>query len=387
MDQAVVSIQIRKIRNLTDQNLKSRIADEKGKLIELQQQIKSQNEEIISLKGIIKEQSNIDARSRSTQSGNFSSTPRNVEPSDLVLRNHNHDRVVTPLHFNAGTTNSDDEVSIMVEHDEFEEEEEQSRRPRSQTKNKRDRSRSKSRSKSWDKRRRRRSRSRSGADTADTLRDPNVQKLVQRMVSEQVAAELKKRSGDGCRSGERPNTGNPLPKFKSPSEATMYTPAINPMDANNGNQEYVPLVNNWMGEVNKDRTPVRHVSPNKFDVNKVNEVISQLRIGTSGGDPQPSTSRQGGLVPPQVNQGRSAAEAAILEAERFKAQIQQPNRGIVFNNPYPGRCEENQIRHLRYLDEDDEFFHTICHVDESIREKISKGGFVELCKLIQENPV
>ena len=43
------------------------------------------------------------------------------------------------------------------------------------------------------------------------------------------------------------------------------------------------------------------------------------------------------------------------------------------------------LKHLRYLDsEDDEFFHTICHIDTSLRERIEKGGYVELEKLIQK---
>ena len=40
---------------------------------------------------------------------------------------------------------------------------------------------------------------------------------------------------------------------------------------------------------------------------------------------------------------------------------------------------------MRYLDgEDDEFFHTTCHIEDNLREKIEIGKFVELEKLIQK---
>ena len=43
------------------------------------------------------------------------------------------------------------------------------------------------------------------------------------------------------------------------------------------------------------------------------------------------------------------------------------------------------IKELRYLDnEDDEFFHTTCHIDNVIRQKIKRGEFVELEKLLQK---
>ena len=71
------------------------------------------------------------------------------------------------------------------------------------------------------------------------------------------------------------------------------------------------------------------------------------------------------------------------------SKIQNANRGkneIVFNNTSPlCRQEIDVIKHMRYLDnEDDEFFHTTCHIDDSIREKIEKVKFVELVKLLQK---
>ena len=90
----------------------------------------------------------------------------------------------------------------------------------------------------------------------------------------------------------------------------------------------------------------------------------------------------------QMEVSRSTADKAIIEAEKFKAQIHQPpvNKGIQFNNS-KSICGHDleTLRHMRYLDgEDDEFFHTTRRIDQSTREKIQKGGYVELEKLIQK---
>ena len=94
----------------------------------------------------------------------------------------------------------------------------------------------------------------------------------------------------------------------------------------------------------------------------------------------------------QIKDAREVAENAILEAERYKARIQQLNRGKeVFYSPLKNirqstpKCKQDELRAMRYLEsEDDEFFHTTCHIDDSLKERIEKGKFVELEKLIQK---
>ena len=84
----------------------------------------------------------------------------------------------------------------------------------------------------------------------------------------------------------------------------------------------------------------------------------------------------------QIQDARQAAKEAILQAERFKARIQQPNRGNLISTP---KCKLDELRAMRYLEsEDDEFFHTTCHIEEGLRIKIEQGKFVELDKLIQK---
>ena len=40
------------------------------------------------------------------------------------------------------------------------------------------------------------------------------------------------------------------------------------------------------------------------------------------------------------------------------------------------------MKRLLLQTEDDQFFHLMCHVDESLRDKISQGGFVDLQRLL-----
>ena len=71
----------------------------------------------------------------------------------------------------------------------------------------------------------------------------------------------------------------------------------------------------------------------------------------------------------------------ILEAEKFKASIA----------PKPGKSDDNrvgqlvnQLKQSRVHDGDcdDEFFHITYHIDPALKEKIEKGQFVDLEKLL-----
>ena len=235
--------------------------------------------------------------------------------------------------------------------------------------------------------------------------DPVVQKIVKKMVSEQVSAisaeiaELKKQL-------------NQTGKLKSLSDSTLYTPAVPRVGA--APNCYTPT-GLWVDAQDTNNKP-SNKSKEQYSVDLVNQVLCDLHFGTGNGrgqgqrttrndrKPQPSTSR---AQPHEVdyestneqrqsdeNTARRISEEAILQAERFKAQIQPPT-GMTFSNPIK-HCNNNEDdlrskwevenqRYLRYLEsDDDEFFHTTCHIDESIRKKIEKGEFVELEKLLQK---
>ena len=76
----------------------------------------------------------------------------------------------------------------------------------------------------------------------------------------------------------------------------------------------------------------------------------------------------------QFEQARESANEAILQAERYRAEIEQPQGRNLFQNPPQGRVLS-----------DDNFFHITCHVDSATKKKIENGEFIELEKLLPKD--
>ena len=186
------------------------------------------------------------------------------------------------------------------------------------------------------------------------------------MVQEQVDAALKRNNSEAS---TKMATGSDIfrGRLKSPSDTAIYTPVIARINTPNLNGSP-----NYEVQVSPD-------SKKRGDLDNLDETLTKFRMLSDSRpteQPQPSTSRQDNSHQNNMRVARGAAEAAILDAERCKAQIHQPNRGTPLMQDY---------RNLRYLDhEDDEFFHITCHIDSSIKERIEQGLFVELEKLLQK---
>ena len=76
----------------------------------------------------------------------------------------------------------------------------------------------------------------------------------------------------------------------------------------------------------------------------------------------------------------------ILDAERYKAVINNPPgmpilQSMQGSNNFvnAGIATASNVGHIR---EDDEFFHVTCHLDDTLRNKIEHGDYVELEKLL-----
>ena len=86
----------------------------------------------------------------------------------------------------------------------------------------------------------------------------------------------------------------------------------------------------------------------------------------------------------QLDEARRQAEQLILDAEKFKATIEAPQ----------GKSSGNSINSLSFNQStgpkvsgkmDDNFFHLTCHIEEGLREKIEKGEYVELERLLSKD--
>ena len=68
------------------------------------------------------------------------------------------------------------------------------------------------------------------------------------------------------------------------------------------------------------------------------------------------------------------AENMVIQAENYKAEIAPEGGSLV-----------DQIKDLLQSKADDEFFHITCHIDQNLRDKIQRGDYVDLEKLLVKN--
>ena len=188
--------------------------------------------------------------------------------------------------------------------------------------------------------------------------------------------------------------------IKSPSDTTIYAPALS--RNLNGKQVENSVIDNNV-------------------INKISDFVARMRLECSPGNPQEAetTDRRRVVVPPvqerrpldeverNQNQARDVSDQAIRDAERFRANIEAPtgrhitgelerlqdnnavNAGVdVINQELPNPVFSLNRDNLSYPSStvDDQFFHITCHIDQAIKNKIEKGEFVELEKLLPKDP-
>ena len=181
------------------------------------------------------------------------------------------------------------------------------------------------------------------------------------------------------------DSGMCFEKIKSPSDTTMYAPALQrkltPNNTNNDiglfivNEESNPVFPQLQiatEEAVGDKTPFIH--PNQQfckDLNTVTNFVETVRIEQHPEDFQGR--RKSDTAAVDLEQARLRADKALVDAEKYKARVENPSG--TNNDPF------------RLLDigsgvSDDDFFHLTCHIDPNLIHKIEKGEFVELEKLL-----
>ena len=196
-------------------------------------------------------------------------------------------------------------------------------------------------------------------------------------ISKQQSEHNSKQNGKELTPTAKKNTatgGKRFTPLKSPSDSSIYVPAVK-LDENLQAQ---------LNQISKDKT-----QEGDFDVQMINDYIHQIRLGVPSGkeetvsigsrnEPRPSTSRGPDPQPGGSNRNPDdIAAETIRQAEQFKATIQPPPRGMNFENM-------NNLFSRILENDDDEFFHIACHIEQTLREKIKKGHYVELDKLLQK---
>ena len=200
-----------------------------------------------------------------------------------------------------------------------------------------------------------------------------VERLVDKRLKEQEKAKTAKTPK---RTNNRQGKEMANNLLKSPSDTTLYTPALHKSNATNSvallNREILPLI----------------TQPENI-VDKISNFLYQVRGQTSNkdkvsaeGDALPGTS-QDNQAPPSDDEEIDCARQLILDAEKFKASVAPP-KGIT-SNQYDVTDLMRVIGDLKDTldaDNDDDFFHITCHVELNLRSKIANGEFVELDRLL-----
>ena len=240
------------------------------------------------------------------------------------------------------------------------------------------------------------SRAGSGSKTSLNI-DMMIDRLVEKRLSEQIA-EMEKMNKPG-NSNDRDQTtpkgngdGNNLRNgangrnlIKSPSDTTIYTPALTKRQVNN-TEETVDKISNFIenirfGDSDTGRRQLTRVNDqSQPEINNAEDEVNELSDLIEGRR-NDSTSQCSREPVADLPEAREATDRIILDAEKYKATIAPPKGMQMFQEDLrPYFKSELELR--RFVDTDDDFFHMTCHVEDSLKAKIQRGEFVDLERLL-----
>ena len=227
------------------------------------------------------------------------------------------------------------------------------------------------------------------ADKVSELsKDPEVQDYLMELVEKQVKKSLDKVKAGGKSAPPRNmKEGNQVnlekeDLIKSPSDTTLYTPTFR-----KGVQEnaIIDKISNFVESIriegqsseqsarDRDRSMREMHRMGRSRDTPPKEVRSRSR-SKSGKHSRHARKDKRDLT--QRKNSPDVADEFIVQAEQFRAQVTAP-KGRFTLGP--------EIELLRQNDNDDDFFHITCHIELSLREKIERGEFVELERLLTKD--
>ena len=180
--------------------------------------------------------------------------------------------------------------------------------------------------------------------------------------------------------------------LKSPSDVTLYTPALR----RDQTVAVSPTLANLGRIRNFGSSNVPPVAPqyNHSVIEQISNLVEQIKVRDTEGDRNRSNResaerrRRDGSVrdgdnaegeerhAAALDEGRRLADNFILEAEQFKATVQPPkgtSEHLDKLGDFIKSLTDNQ---------DDDFFHLTCHIDQTLRKRIEAGEFVDLDRLL-----
>ena len=196
---------------------------------------------------------------------------------------------------------------------------------------------------------------------------------------------------------ETPKRGNPQHMVKSPSESTLYQPIFSkrviqetsPEQSHDLQVTVNPNNIDFMGMAHKNLGNHEEMSPPQDSmIDHISQFVEAIRMESVGANGEDGDRIQNQVRSEihilQAERAKSDAERAIIEAEKFHARIETLKQGMPLQ--FVSRGDGFQIvqdlqgepPHLT----DDNFFHLTCHIEDSLKEKMEQGRFVDLEKLL-----
>ena len=223
----------------------------------------------------------------------------------------------------------------------------------------------------------------------ELLANPALRKLFNQLLDERIkqATEKGESSGSTLLSTMSPTSNAKGGKFKeglvkSPSDTTIYAPAFakryeisKETDSDNTREKLISQIGDFVDNVRAEHEE------------ETRKHASEIRV-------------------PGQEEARQKVDKTILEAEKFKAAIASPPGNFQQVNVLDQDGNELPEDFELQLDlnnrqnlvnpviiegvgannasgiSDDGFFHLICHVNQNLKEKIEKGDFIDLDKLL-----
>ena len=211
--------------------------------------------------------------------------------------------------------------------------------------------------------------------------NPHLNDLFRKMIKEGIQQELEKRNKGKGKVQHKVDNAKPTNTetgknvvyhelIKSPSDTTLYAPAINKASMINSTQmeQMMEKISDFVEGICLE-TQHRGASPQR--------VLNSPNSASHRSTPNRRIAEEREEKVEEVDQGRKL----VIESEQFKAAVDPLAKG-----KGNGKQQENEIdlvkRNFVEDYDDDNYFHLICHVDQSLKNRIERGEYIELEKLL-----
>ena len=245
------------------------------------------------------------------------------------------------------------------------------------------------------------------------LRDDKIRALVQELLDEklknvaglQSVAQTSTASSD---SPKRTNTGagntNMNRQVKSPSDTTLYTPALQ-RQLTNEKTSLVERIEEELKNKNGNKRSEKEID-NMSMIERISDFVDNIR--TEQEQRRDTEKQRSEVHVPGLSGVRQRVEDKVIQAEKFKAAVEEPsgtNQNFIDINldsretVHDIHNMNDRLEYLRNVSNgssslteqaqamgtgktDDDFYHMTSHLDPTLVTKIEEGKYVDLEKLL-----